>query len=41
MLTRTFILTLTTPSLISAHGKVTIVTGDLGGNGTALGIKVL
>jgi len=25
--------------LVSAHGKVAVVTGDLGGNGTALGIK--
>jgi hypothetical protein len=26
-------------SMVSAHGKVTVVTGNLGGNGTALGIK--
>jgi hypothetical protein len=25
--------------LVSAHGKVAVVTGNLGGNGTALGIK--
>ncbi|KUI71085.1 hypothetical protein VM1G_07072 [Cytospora mali] len=25
--------------LVSAHGKIAVVTGDLGGNGTALGIK--
>jgi hypothetical protein len=25
--------------LVAGHGKVTILTGDLGGNGTALGIK--
>lgn len=25
--------------MVSAHGKVAVVTGDLGGNGTALGIK--
>lgn len=25
--------------LVAAHGKVAVVTGDLGGNGTALGIK--
>lgn len=25
--------------LVSAHGKVAVVTGDLGGNGTALGIR--
>lgn len=24
---------------VSAHGKIAVVTGDLGGNGTALGIK--
>ena len=24
---------------VAAHGKVSVVTGDLGGNGTALGIK--
>jgi hypothetical protein len=39
MLTRNLILALATASLISAHGKVAVVTGDLGGNGTALGIK--
>jgi hypothetical protein len=39
MLARTLILALATASLISAHGKVAVVTGDLGGNGTALGIK--
>ena len=26
-------------TLVSAHGKVAVVAGDLGGNGTALGIK--
>jgi len=25
--------------LVAAHGKVAVITGDLGGNGTALGIK--
>lgn len=30
---------LLTSPLVSAHGKVAVVTGDLGGNGTALGIK--
>ncbi len=25
--------------LVSAHGKIAVVTGNLGGNGTALGIK--
>ncbi len=31
--------TLLATPLVSAHGKVAVVTGDLGGNGTALGIK--
>jgi len=26
-------------TIVSAHGKIAVVTGDLGGNGTALGIK--
>jgi hypothetical protein len=26
-------------SVVNAHEKVTVITGDLGGNGTALGIK--
>lgn len=34
-----FISALLANPLISAHGKVAVVTGDLGGNGTALGIK--
>lgn len=25
--------------LVAAHGKIAVVTGDLGGNGTTLGIK--
>jgi hypothetical protein len=33
-----FAILLATP-LVSAHGKIAVVTGDLGGNGTALGIK--
>ena len=32
------ITTLTSLSLVSAHGKVAVVKGDAGGNGTALGI---
>ncbi|KAI0167771.1 hypothetical protein BJ166DRAFT_623593 [Pestalotiopsis sp. NC0098] len=32
-------LTLSAAGLISAHGNVQVVTGDQGGNGTALGIK--
>lgn len=33
------ILALATASVVNAHGKIAVVTGDLGGNGTALGIK--
>ncbi|KAH8647401.1 hypothetical protein BX600DRAFT_443604 [Xylariales sp. PMI_506] len=33
------VLALSAASLVSAHGKVSVVTGDQGGNGTALGIK--
>jgi hypothetical protein len=33
-----FLATLTTLSPVSAHGKVVVVQGDAGGNGTALGI---
>jgi hypothetical protein len=39
MFTATLILALALASFVSAHGKVAVVTGDLGGNGTALGIK--
>ncbi|PMD36368.1 cell surface protein [Hyaloscypha variabilis F] len=39
MFTQTLLLALATASFVSAHGKVAVVTGDLGGNGTALGIK--
>ncbi|RDW65170.1 hypothetical protein BP5796_09862 [Coleophoma crateriformis] len=33
------VLALSAASMVSAHGKITVVTGDAGGNGTALGIK--
>jgi len=33
------VLALATASVVSAHGKIAVVTGDAGGNGTALGIK--
>ena len=33
------LLALAASPLVSAHGKVSVVTGNLGGNGTALGIK--
>ncbi len=39
MFTQTLLLALATTSFVAAHGKVAVVTGDLGGNGTALGIK--
>ncbi len=39
MLSKAFILTLALTPLVSAHGKVVSVTGNAGGNGTALGIK--
>ncbi|KAK0716935.1 hypothetical protein B0T26DRAFT_648343 [Lasiosphaeria miniovina] len=39
MLSKAFILALAVVPFVSAHGKVAVVTGDAGGNGTALGIK--
>lgn len=33
------VLALAASPLVSAHGKTSVVTGDLGGNGTALGIQ--
>lgn len=33
------IIALAATPLVSAHGKIAAVTGDAGGNGTALGIK--
>jgi len=41
MLTPTILLLtlLTSSPLVSAHGKIAVITGNLGGNGTALGIK--
>ena len=36
---QTLILALAATPLVSAHGKIAVVTGDQGGNGTALGIK--
>ena len=38
MLYNILLLALTLGIFVSAHGKVTVVTGDSGGNGTALGI---
>jgi len=39
MYTPALLLALATAQLVAAHGKVSVVTGNLGGNGTALGIK--
>jgi hypothetical protein len=39
MFTKSLLLALATATMVSAHGKVAVVTGNLGGNGTALGIK--
>ncbi|KAK3311115.1 uncharacterized protein B0T15DRAFT_388005 [Chaetomium strumarium] len=39
MLSKLFFLALALTPFVSAHGKVTVVTGDAGGNGTALAIK--
>ncbi|ROW16000.1 hypothetical protein VPNG_02604 [Cytospora leucostoma] len=36
---QTIVLALAATPLVSAHGKIAVVTGDLGGNGTALGIQ--
>jgi hypothetical protein len=34
-----FALALVAAPLVAAHGKISVATGDLGGNGTALGSK--
>ncbi|KAK3336271.1 hypothetical protein B0T19DRAFT_396038 [Cercophora scortea] len=39
MLAKTLILALASVTLVAAHGKVAVVTGDAGGNGTALAIR--
>jgi hypothetical protein len=39
MFSKTILSALVAAAIVSAHGKVAVVTGDLGGNGTALGIK--
>ncbi|KAI9170694.1 hypothetical protein HJFPF1_00164 [Paramyrothecium foliicola] len=38
MFSKVLILALAASPLVSAHGKIAVVTGDAGGNGTALGI---
>lgn len=39
MFAQALLVALAAANLVSAHGKVSVVTGNLGGNGTALGIK--
>lgn len=39
MLSNLFLFALALSPLVSAHGKVTVVTGNAGGNGTALAIQ--
>ncbi len=39
MYTKALILALAATPLVAARGKVAVVTGDAGGNGTALAIK--
>lgn len=39
MFAKVFIFALAASPLVAAHGKVTVATGDAGGNGTALGIQ--
>ena len=39
MMFKSFLLVLAASSIVSAHGKVAAVKGDVGGNGTALGIQ--
>jgi hypothetical protein len=39
MFTQAIILALASASVVNAHGKIAVVTGDAGGNGTALGIQ--
>ncbi|KAK2052369.1 hypothetical protein LY76DRAFT_630092 [Colletotrichum caudatum] len=39
MIAKTFLLAFAVAPLVAAHGKVAVVSGDLGGNGTALAIQ--
>lgn len=39
MYPQAFVYALAIVPLVSAHGKIAVVTGDLGGNGTGLGIR--
>ncbi|KAG9242157.1 hypothetical protein BJ878DRAFT_556241 [Calycina marina] len=39
MFTQVFLNALAAASIVSAHGRMDVLTGDLGGNGTALGVQ--
>lgn len=39
MFTKAFVYALAAASIVNAHGRIDVLTGDLGGNGTALGVK--
>jgi len=39
MFTSTVLCALVAASFVSAHGRIDVLVGDLGGNGTALGVK--
>ena len=39
MMFNAILIALAASPLVAAHGKIAVVTGDAGGNGTALGIK--
>lgn len=39
MFSQTLLLALAAASMVHAHGRIDVVVGDAGGNGTALGVK--
>jgi hypothetical protein len=39
MISKIIVLALAAAPLVAAHGKVAVISGDAGGNGTALGIQ--
>jgi len=39
MFSKAFLCALAAATVVTAHGRIDVVTGDLGGNGTALGVK--
>lgn len=39
MFAKIFVFALAASPLVAAHGKIAVVNGDAGGNGTALAIK--